>query len=213
MSTASSSSPFALPIAALLVAIAGAVAIGVSMHRVAAAGAAEQAREQRALADARSRFQRAGDERDLLARYAPRYRALQVEGFVGPGQRVNWVDALRAAAEEARLPGVQYQIAAETALPLPPPGATGLLHSPMTLEVQLLHEADLLRFLRALQARRAGVSLLEACTLERLGSAAEPPRADVNLRAECRLSWITAPAPATSAQAAPLPAGTTARRP
>lgn len=196
MSERAARSPFLLPIATLVLALTAAGAIAITTHRLSAAGAEEQARQQRALAEARTRFQRVGDERDRLALYAPRYRALQDSGFIGPGQRVNWVDGLRLAAEDARLPGVQYQIGAEAALPASPPGAVGLMHSPMTIDLQLLHEGDLLRFLRALEARRAGVFLLEGCSLERLGATGEPPRAEANLRAECTLSWVTAPAPA-----------------
>lgn len=196
MSTGSARSPFVLPAVVLAFALAGAGAIAVTTHRMAMAGAAQEAVQQRALAEARTRFQRVGDERERLALNAPRYRALQAVGFIGPGQRVNWLDGLRIAAEDARLSGVQYQIGAETVLPAPPPGAVGLMYSPMTIDLQLLHEADLLRFLRALEARRAGVFLLEGCSLERLGASADAPRPDANLRAECSLSWVTAPASA-----------------
>jgi len=54
---------------------------------------------------------------------------------------------------------------------------------------------DLLRFLRALEAQRAGLFLIESCSLERLGAATEAPRPDTNLRAECALAWITVPGP------------------
>ena len=186
---------FVLPLGVLLAATAIAAAVAISTYRLAAAGAAAEARERGVLAEARGRFQRAGEERDLLARHVPRYRALQAAGFVGPGQRVNWVDALRTAAERARLPGVQYQIGAEAPMPAPPAGTAGLVHSPMAIDLQLLHEDDLLRFLRALEAQRAGLFLIESCSLERLGAATEAPRPDTNLRAECALAWITVPGP------------------
>jgi hypothetical protein len=195
MSVRATRSPFVLPAATLAVALVAASAVVVATQRLAAAGRAEEARRQRVLAEARTRFQRVGDERDRLALYAPRYRALEGIGFIGQGQRVNWVDGLRIAAEDARLAGVQYRIGAETPLPAPPPGAVGLMHSPMTIDLQLPHEGDLLRLLRALESRRAGVFMLDACAIERLGAAGEPPRPDANLRAECSLSWVTAPVP------------------
>ena len=200
MSARATRSPFVLPVATLAIALVAASAIAITTQRLAAAGRAEDARQQRGLVEARTRFQRVGDERDRLALYAPRYRALETAGFIGPGQRVNWVDGLRIAAEEARLAGVQYRIGAETALPAPPAGAVGLMHSPMTIDLPLLHEGELLRLLRALEARRAGMFILEACAIERLGAAGEPPRADANLRAECKLSWVTAPATAESSR-------------
>jgi len=161
-------------------------------YRIAEAGRTAAAQQQRALDEARLRYQRSGEERDLLSRYAPEYVALDAHGFIGTEQRVNWIDNLRIANETTGLFGVQYQIGAQTPYNLPELPQAALVQSPMTIDLRLLHEGDLMRFLRALAAGRAGVFTLNECTLERLGT--EPAaRAQPNLRADCELSWISSP--------------------
>ncbi|MFO0523156.1 MAG: hypothetical protein ACK515_22430 [bacterium] len=185
-------SPYTAPM--LLLAMV-AIAVGTLAwysYRIAEAGRTAAAQQQRALDEARLRYQRSGEERDLLSRYAPEYVALDAHGFIGTEQRVNWIDNLRIANETTGLFGVQYQIGAQTPYNLPELPQAALVQSPMTIDLRLLHEGDLMRFLRALAAGRAGVFTLNECTLERLGT--EPAaRAQPNLRADCELSWISSP--------------------
>lgn len=190
--------PHTTPALLLVIVSIAVVALGGYSHRIAESSRIAAARQQQALDDARRRYQRSGEERDLLARYAPEYLALEGSGFIGSEQRVNWIDSLHIASEAAGLFGVQYQIGAQTPYRLPELPGAPLLQSPMSIDLQLLHEGDLMRFLHGLAARRAGVFTLEACTLERLGN--EPAgRAQANLRADCQLSWISAPRPAQRA--------------
>jgi len=186
----------------LLVMVSIAIAIlGWYSYQLAERGRAGAALQQRALDEARIRFQRSGDERALLIRYAPEYRALAGHGFIGAEQRVQWIDSLRLANQTTQLFGVQYQIGAQARYLLPERPDANLYRSPMTINLQLVHEGDLMRFLRALAASRSGVFTIDECTLERIGSlpaAGAPgtsvptPQVQANLRAECDLSWITA---------------------
>ncbi|MCX7198207.1 MAG: hypothetical protein NTW37_09545 [Proteobacteria bacterium] len=197
--SAAGRSPYTPP--ALLLALVTLVvcALGWYSYRIADGGRIAAAQQQRALDEARLRFQRSGEERDLLTRYAPEYRALDSHGFIGAEQRVNWIDSLRVAGERVGLPGVQYQIGAQMPYRLPEQPQSMLAQSPMTIELRLVHEGDLMRFLRALAAQRSGVFLLNECTLERL--AADPVGGgQPNLRADCELSWVSVPRPAGAAQ-------------
>jgi hypothetical protein len=189
------SSPYTAPVLLLVMVTIAVGTLGWYSYRIAEGGRTAAAQQQRALDEARLRYQRSGEERDLLTRYAPEYVALVGYGFIGAEQRVNWIDSLRIANETTGLFGVQYQIGAQTPYRLPELPEAALAQSPMTIDLRLLHEGDLMRFLRALAASRAGVFTLNECTLERLG--AEPlGRAQPNLRADCELSWISAPRPA-----------------
>ena len=49
------------------------------------------------LQDARSRYQRSGEERETIQRYLPAYQQLENQGFVGTEQRINWLEGLRLA--------------------------------------------------------------------------------------------------------------------
>jgi len=71
-----------------------------------------------ALQDARSRYQRSGDERETILRYLPAYRQLENQGFVGTEQRINWLESLRIANAQAGLFGVTYQLDAQKPFPL-----------------------------------------------------------------------------------------------
>jgi hypothetical protein len=204
------SSPYTAPALLLAMVTLAVGTLGWYSHRIAEGGRTAAAQQQRALDDARVRYQRSGEERDLLGRYAPEYVALDAHGFIGTEQRVNWIDNLRIANETARLFGVQYQIGAQTPYNLQELPQAMLVQSPMAIDLRLLHEGDLMRFLRALAAGRAGVFTLNGCTLERLG-VDTAPRGEPNLRAECELSWISAPRAAEGAQAAASPAQAGAR--
>lgn len=162
---------------------------------------AEIVKHERALAgyqgqlrEAQNRFQRSGDERDLIVRYLPPYEALRKEGLIGPEQRINWLDALRTSNREAGLFGAEYQVSTQQPYPhaqeLNAP-RLGMAQSIMKLSLRLTHEGELLRFIQRLEAQRAGAFDINECVIERASSADAPLNAQPNLRAECELAWIT----------------------
>ena len=59
------------------------------------------------LREARGRIQNAGEEKEMIGRYLGGYQQLARAGFVGDEQRINWLDSLRLANEEARTFGVE----------------------------------------------------------------------------------------------------------
>lgn len=147
-----------------------------------------------ALQEARNRYQRSGEERDIILRYLPVYQQLEQQGFVGAERRINWLEGLRMANAEAGLFGVDYQLRPQEPFPLADksnPIAPRVLHSQMNLSMGLVHEGDLMRFLRALAAQQAGLFALTSCTLERNGLSSTPAPRQANLTAQCRLSWVT----------------------
>lgn len=152
------------------------------------------AAQENQLREARSRFQRSGDERDLIVRYTPPYEALRKQGLIGPEQRINWLDALRTTNQQTRLFGVEYQVSTQQAYPyaqeLNAP-KLGMAQSLMKLSLQLVHEGELLRFFRQLDAQGAGAFDINECVMERASPADAPLGAQPNLRAECELAWIT----------------------
>jgi len=147
-----------------------------------------------ALQEARNRYHRSGEERENILRYLPVYQQLQQQGFVGAERRINWLEGLRMANAEAGLFGVDYQLRPQEPFPFADkinPIAPRLLHSQMNLSMGLVHEGDLMRFLRALAAQQAGLFALTSCTLERNGLSSTPAPRQANLTAQCNLNWIT----------------------
>lgn len=148
---------------------------------------------QRQLADAGRKHANAGAEKELITRYLPPYTALQDAGFVGGEQRINWVDSLRTANRAAGLFGVDYDIGHQEPYPLAKDLGAGELpmkQSPMKLTLPLLHEGDLMPFFRSLAAQRAGMFMLNGCSIRRTG-VVPPGASQANLTAECELAWIT----------------------
>jgi hypothetical protein len=150
--------------------------------------------QEKQLVDARTRLQKSGDEKDVIVRYLSGYQQLARVGFIGEEQRINWLDGLRLANQQADIFGVDYDISAQrpylhaaeyNASPL------SLKQSIMRLRFRLLHEEDLMRFFNALARLGAGVFAIDQCVLQRLDTGGLI-RFQPNIMADCEVSWITA---------------------
>ena len=177
----------------VVVLVAGASAIYYS-DRLKAVARQQLAQQQNQMKEARSRLQRSGDERNIIVRYRDGYRQLERAGFIGEEQRINWLDALRLANQEADLFGVDYQIGTQKLYPYAAsfnPGQITLNQSVMKLNFRLLHEEDLMRFLAALGRQGGGIFTVDQCILRRVDTRGVI-RYQPNVTADCELSWITA---------------------
>ena len=177
----------------LVVLLAGASAIYYS-DRMTVAARQQLAQQQNQLKEARTRLQKSGDEKDVIVRFLDGFRQLERSGFVGEEQRINWLDALRLANQQADLFGVDYQIATQKRYPYTAdlnPGQIALNQSVMRLRFRLLHEEDLVRFLNALARQGGGIFTVDLCLLRRIDTGGVI-RYQPNVSADCELSWITA---------------------
>lgn len=159
---------------------------------------AERTKAQRdaQLRDARARIQNAGEEKEMIGRYLGNYQRLARAGFVGDEQRINWLDSLRMANEEARIFGVEYDIGAQKPYIYSAefnPGQLVLRESVMHLKFRLVHEEDLPRFFNALGRYGGGFFTVEQCHVRRLrsGDGDKGAAVQANLAAECDLRWLT----------------------
>lgn len=149
-------------------------------------------RERVVLNAIRQKSTQADQEKQIIQRYRDAYEALQKSGAIGPEQRVNWLDALRRASQAARTLGVDYQLSQQTASPIKlDTGAYKLQQSTMKLRIKLLHEADLMRFVHALDAERPGLYLIQSCNLTRGSAGAFSVRYEPKIMAECDLLWLS----------------------
>ncbi len=180
------------PLATLVVttAIAAVWVYATGLERARTGTALE--REQTTLAVIRARVSQSDQEKEAILRYLSGYESLRANGFVGTEQRVNWLDALRRANQAVRTFGVDYQLSQQTpsAIPVDAP-AYELQQSVMKLQLRLLHEEDLLRFLEALKAEEAGLFLLRRCSIGRAAAADFAARFEPRLTAECELVWLS----------------------
>ena len=151
--------------------------------------------QQDGLQQARNQLHKSGDEKARILRYRDAFIALQQRGVVGEEQRINWVDALRAASLQLKMFGVNYQIEAQQSYQSPAVTDAGpyrLNQSVMKINMGLLHEEDLPRFLKTLDALDAGFFIVKECDMQRQGSArSESIGLQPHLNADCSLAWLT----------------------
>lgn len=192
--TSSDLASMKLPAAALVAAITFAIVI-VDLSASNRDRAKEQLSAQdNTLREAQQRYHRSGEEVEYIHRYLPDYRQLQERGFVGTEQRVNWIESLRAANQRAGLFGVKYQLSAQERFPYVSqtnPMSQQIRHSQMKLSFGLVHEGELMRLFRELEAQRSGVFAMTGCSLDRGLMTGDPVPREANLNAECDISWLT----------------------
>jgi hypothetical protein len=151
-------------------------------------------RTEARLMNARAQYQTLDEEEGLIARYMPRYVALEQGGVIGREKRLDWIDSLREAARAVRVPSLQYTIEAQRGFD---PGVDlkmgdfELFASTVRLSVSLLHEQDLFDLLGHLRQRVAGLFGVRSCDITRNGDDITLAPDAVNLRAVCELQFIT----------------------
>jgi len=185
--------PLRLPSVALVAAvIAGILLVNYSGKKYAIAQQQVQAARLQ-MADASKRYRDSDQEKEMIARYLPKYRALEARGFIGSENRISWIDALRIADQQAGGFGVQYQLSAQgpyKGLLSGDPIASRLRRSTMDIRFGVVHEGQFLSFLDALEAQDAGMFALRSCSLEPIRTEKPQPRTQ-NLIAQCEIDWVT----------------------
>ena len=157
--------------------------------------------QQNLLNSARQRFQSSGIEKQTITEYLPLYQALINKGLVGEERRLEWVDELRKQHQLNKLFSIKYSIGLQE--PYKPNFASNLEgfvlnRSIMTLDLDMLHEEDILQLTEALSKKDKEVFMLRDCELNRLNTGAVlSSQLIANLHAKCELDWLTLREPST----------------
>ena len=183
------------------------LAVGMVAAGAAAVGVAEfylkKTRvERQAAADERSaaleKLSRATtEERDIRERLVD-YRKLLERGVIGDEQRLDWVETIGQIKTARKIYDIKYAIAPQKAFEIAGATAGGDVDfrvSELKLDLQLLHEEDLLNFLDDLQRQLKTHVMVRSCSIQRLdrGAAAASERGPVapRLRADCIVDLVT----------------------
>ncbi len=140
--------------------------------------------------DAIGKLRQAENDKREIQDYQPKYLRLREQGFVGEEKRLDWMEQIKSIRENRKLLPITYEISAQQAFQIDPEVSTGDLElrgSKMKLQMELLHEGDLLNFLDDL--KRKGFYTAQECKIKRAG--AEPESAHLPLAAECAIYWLT----------------------
>jgi hypothetical protein len=165
----------------------------------AADGYLQDAKTQKAAISAQrvevqGRLDRANEEEREIMANLQQYRALEARGIIGEEKRLDWIDVLSEIKGERRLFNISYSIEPQKPLDYPGIGAgegAYFMASRAKINLQLLHEEDLLNFIDDL-AKRSKLHLsARSCNIQRMdrggGGATLSPR----LQAECAFDLIT----------------------
>ncbi len=134
--------------------------------------------------------------RRLLDRYHRRYQALRELGFVAQESRLDWIETVRSIARELDLPNLTYSLEPqlEVVRPVQPASSDTEIQiylSRLDLELELVHEGDLLRFFDRLQGEAPGLMKVDQCDLERQFDIGQSLKAETNIAVDCSLDIFT----------------------
>ena len=140
------------------------------------------------------RYLSVDEEEKLIKKFYPRFVDLYNEGVIGREQRLNWLEVLRAVGEHKRLPGLNYEIKSQSVYSPQFPAVLGryqLYSSDMSLNMQLLHEVDLLDVLEFMDKNTQGLYSVSECRFSRAGQEITMNAHTGNIVTRCDLNWFT----------------------
>jgi hypothetical protein len=147
--------------------------------------------------DMQTKLARASEEQQELRDKISRFQALKDHGYIGPEQRLDWIEAVARIKAARRIIKLDYEFSpqrlADSSL-LPGGASAGgfeVMSSQMQLQLQLLHEGELLAFLADLRESVQALVKVRSCAIERVASGNTGRGNIAQLKADCTLEWIT----------------------
>jgi len=164
-------------------------------------GAGQSQRSSRALLAAAQKDRQEKSER--LARIAEEEREVREKlqvydqlkrlNILGEERRLEWADAINRIRADRELLDLKYKVDRQKLLVSLPgkPGTVDFFASPMDVQIALLHEGDLVRFLSDLRASGNAYYSVKHCEITRTGQAATGAGLTPRLHADCTIDLIT----------------------
>jgi hypothetical protein len=121
------------------------------------------------------------------------YRQLKQLNVLGEERRLEWADAIARIRAQRELLDLRYRVERQKQMTSVPgkPAPVDFFSSTMRVDLALLHEEDLMRFLADLRTSGNAYYSVKKCALERTGQAGTGTSIIPRLRAECEIDLIT----------------------
>ena len=178
-------------LACLALVAVGASAVLLSDH-AAQAARGELAAAQATRNELDDKLKRVRSEENEIREKTARFRQLEARGVIGEEQRLEWSELLDAIRDRRRLLNLRYEFEPQRPLEAAPNTAKlGYFVSPMRLQLDLLHEEDLTRLLADLRQQAKALIQIRSCLVTRSTGRQDNLSPVAQLRADCRLDWIT----------------------
>lgn len=155
-------------------------------EKLRASSAAQRAEVQKRLASANE------EEREIKANLE-QYQALAALGIIGEENRLDWVDIVTAIKNQRQLFNIKYSIEPQEPLEYPgfkTGGGANFVVSRVKMNLQLLHELDLLNFIGDLARSGRAYLSVRSCDLQRESRTGSGTALAPRLRADCVFDLI-----------------------
>ena len=148
---------------------------------------------QKDRAEKSERLARIAEEEREVREKLQVYEQLQRLNILGEERLLEWADAINRIRADRELLDLKYKVDRQKLLVSLPgkPGTVDVFASPMEVQLALLHEEDLVRFLSDLRASGNAYYSVKRCDITRTGQAATGTGLTPRLRAECNIDLIT----------------------
>ena len=183
----------ALPVLALLVLIAAGLALIATAGTRLRDARTELALAERARAENNERLARIAEEEREVKQNLAVYEQLRQLNVLGEERRLEWADAISRIRARRELLDLRYRVERQRLLASLPgkPASVDFYASTMKVNLELLHEEDLLRFLSDLRDAGNAYYAVRRCTMGRTGQSGDGTSIAPRLRAECEIDLIT----------------------
>jgi hypothetical protein len=145
---------------------------------------------QQQLAGARAQLLSAQSDQENMSAYALEYDALKAQKVIGDEPRLDWIEGLEKLREQGVVLDFKYTIEPQQSYAPNPPLDAGnfkLSRSSMKLDIDMLHEQQLLNLFGDMRRQIKGWFILDGCTISRSSETEEM----APLKAECTGGWFT----------------------
>jgi hypothetical protein len=163
-----------------------------------AGGALREAQAKLAVAQserrqANERLARISEEEREVSEKIDVYQRLKSLNILGEERRLEWADAITRIRTQRELLDLRYSVERQRQLASVPgkPANVDFYASTMKVELALLHEEDLFRFLADLRQSGNAFYAVRKCALARTGQAVTGATMTPRLRADCEIDLIT----------------------
>lgn len=147
---------------------------------------------QQRLSTAKNELNNARWDYENLFKYQDEYAASLDRNLIGEEPRLDWVESLERLRQQGLVSDMHYNIGPQkTYTPQMPidSGNFDIKYSEMKLQLDLLHEGQLIDYFDALRTQIKGWYQLDECNIVRTNS--DKQNVAIQLRAECSGGWIT----------------------
>lgn len=179
---------------AFLIVVCVSAAIAAASYYFRAAHQQEYARAQAGFNSVSSQYLMVDEQEKLILEYYPQFLDLYQDGVIGPEQRLAWLESLQRISDNLEIPGLRYQIdsqqQSDKAWPVNS-GKFAIYSSNMKLDLEMMHEVDLLRLLNRLEASGSGFFSLSDCEMSRRSVDMPVSLENPNVNASCNLQWYS----------------------